>query len=69
MYNAAFLKVASSANTLWIDVRNAFLCTPDFRKYLCRDGIHPNLDGQKLISQTISEYLHHNYPVLLKAGT
>ena len=65
-YNAAVLKVAENTQTVWIDLRGAFLDTPDFRKYLCEDGIHPNREGHRLISLAISDFLRSRYPSLLK---
>ena len=40
-----------------IDIRSAFLAQPDFRSYLCADGIHPNEAGQKLIYGAIRRQL------------
>jgi lysophospholipase L1-like esterase len=65
-YNAAVLRVAESTNTAWIDLRSAFLGAPDFRKFLCMDGIHPNSEGHKLIFKAILEYINLNYPALMK---
>lgn len=67
-YNAAVLKVAETTHTTWIDLRTAFLSTPDFRQYLCKDGIHPNAMGHKLISDTISGFLTSNYPAFIKTA-
>lgn len=65
-YNAAVLRVAESTRSVCIDVRSAFLNMPDYRSLICRDGIHPNEQGQRLIGQTISDFLVQHYPVLLK---
>lgn len=65
-YNAAVLDTAQETNTPYIDVRGAFLDTPDYTKYLCKDGIHPNEDGHKLIADRILNYLEHNGEFLLK---
>lgn len=64
-YNAAVLKVAETTKSAWIDLRSAFLDTPDFRRYLCRDGIHPNSEGHQLICLAISQYLRESCPTLL----
>lgn len=66
-YNAAILTVAEHTQTAWIDLRSAFLSTPDFRSYLCKDGIHPNAEGHYLISRAISAYLDEKSPYLLKS--
>lgn len=65
-YNAIVLKVAESTRTSFIDIRTAFLNTPDFRKYLCKDGIHPNSEGHQIIIGAIADYLRVNNPTLLK---
>jgi acyl-CoA thioesterase-1 len=65
-YNSAVINVAERTHTERIDLRSAFLTTPDFRKLLCRDGIHPNSDGHALISHTISEFLKEKCPALLR---
>lgn len=65
-YNAAVLQVAEHTKTVWIDLRGAFLSTPDFRCYLCRDGIHPNREGHRLIASEITAFLEQSCPMLLK---
>lgn len=65
-YNSAVIKAAKNSNAPLIDLRSAFLSTVDFRNYICKDGIHPNKDGHKLICKTISEYLNIMCPALLK---
>jgi lysophospholipase L1-like esterase len=66
-YNSAIISIAQETRTKWIDVRSAFLNTPDFRQFLCVDGIHPNRDGHKLIADKIWEYMDtHKYYYLMK---
>lgn len=65
-YNAAIIKVAVETRTKWIDIRGAFLQQPDFTKFLCRDGIHPNEAGHKLIAEKVFEYIKNNYSFLIK---
>lgn len=65
-YNAAVLKVAEHFELTWIDIRSAFLSTPDYRYYLCKDGIHPNTEGHKIISKAINDYVETKYPMILK---
>ena len=64
-YNAVIIKVAEETQTKWIDVRGAFLHHPDFTKFLCLDGIHPNEAGQKLIAEKMLEYIKENYGFLM----
>ncbi len=53
MYNMEVCKIASNYNVPLIDIRSAFLKKRDFSNYLCADGIHPNEQGHRLISETI----------------
>lgn len=64
-YNSAIIKIAEETRTRWIDIRGAFLQHPDFTKYLCNDGIHPNEDGHKLIADKIIDFVKSNYDYLL----
>jgi lysophospholipase L1-like esterase len=65
-YNSAIRIIAEETKTLVIDVRSAFLYYPDFRDFLCEDGIHPNEEGHKIMAHKIGEYLKKHYPFLLK---
>lgn len=68
-YSSAVINVAQETNTKWIDVRGAFLQTPDYRKLICKDGIHPNTEGHKIIADKIFEFVKCNYSFLLKDET
>lgn len=65
-YSAAVVNVAQETGTILIDVRNAFLQTPDYTKLICKDGIHPNLDGHRVIADKIFQFIKGNYRFLLK---
>lgn len=52
-YNKAIIALAAKTNTPIIDIRNEFLATKNYSKYLCIDGIHPNEEGHKLIAKAI----------------
>jgi acyl-CoA thioesterase I len=56
-YSVAVSSVANACNVPLIDARRYFLKTPDFRKYVCSDGIHPNEKGHKLITSSILDCL------------
>ena len=56
-YNSLIVKVAMATRTQIIDIRGAFLEHPDFQKFLCSDGIHPNREGHKVIAEKIIEYI------------
>lgn len=64
-YNAAVLRVAEETKTRLIDIRSAFLEKEDYTTLICRDGIHPNKDGHKVIAEKILRYIQSNYATLL----
>ena len=51
-YSSLVLKVASEVNCLWLPLREAFLSAVRAEDVLCMDGIHPNVQGHKLIYDT-----------------
>ncbi|MFD1174989.1 SGNH/GDSL hydrolase family protein [Paenibacillus puldeungensis] len=65
-YNSTILKVSELTKTKYIDVRGAFLEHPDFTKFLCSDGIHPNRDGHRIICDKVLEFIRNNYQFLLR---
>lgn len=65
-YNSTILKVSEKTKTKFIDVRGAFLEHPDYTKFLCSDGIHPNRAGHKIISDKVLEFVKNNYQHLLR---
>ncbi|MEG0751801.1 MAG: SGNH/GDSL hydrolase family protein [Oscillospiraceae bacterium] len=48
-------RIAFEKGVRLIDIRSAFLARRDFRALLCGDGIHPSIEGHRLISDTIRE--------------
>ncbi|MWV47279.1 SGNH/GDSL hydrolase family protein [Paenibacillus sp. HJL G12] len=67
-YNSTILKVSELTKTKYIDVRGAFLAHPDFTKFLCSDGIHPNQEGHRIIYDKVVEFVKTNYRHLLRDG-
>lgn len=65
-YNSTILKVSELTKTRYIDVRGAFLEHPDFTRFLCSDGIHPNEDGHRIICDKVLEFICNNYRQLLR---
>ncbi|WP_018751099.1 SGNH/GDSL hydrolase family protein [Paenibacillus sanguinis] len=65
-YNSTILKVSAQTKTRYIDVRGAFLEHPDFTRFLCSDGIHPNEDGHRLICDKVLEFIRNHYRQLLR---
>ena len=64
-YSSVITKVAEETHTKFIDVRSAFLKHPDFTKFICRDGMHPNREGHKVIADQIIDYIKAGYDYLL----
>lgn len=64
-YSSIITKVAEETHTRFIDVRSAFLQYPDFSKFICRDGMHPNREGHKVIADKIIDYIKTGYDYLL----
>ena len=57
MYNLAVCRLAQEFQVPLIDISSAFLATVNYQKLICEDGIHPNEEGHRLISRTISDTL------------
>jgi acyl-CoA thioesterase I len=66
-YSSSIVGVAERTGTRWIDVRGAFLRSPDFGALICRDGIHPNELGHELIARTIVDYISRENASMLSA--
>ncbi|MNI72971.1 hypothetical protein D3C73_1289420 [compost metagenome] len=62
------MRVAESTKTRMIDVRSAFLQQPDFTKFICLDGIHPNKEGHRIIYDKVLEFIRSSEPGLLFDG-
>ncbi len=56
-YSIEVTKIASESGCPLVDLRSAFLEKWDPHPYFCEDGIHPNEDGQRLISDTVLKEL------------
>lgn len=50
VYNLNLMEYCFKNGIFMIDMRKAFLETPDYRTLMCQDGIHPNQDGYKFMS-------------------
>jgi acyl-CoA thioesterase-1 len=66
-YSCLIEHIGKATSTRLINVRSAFLKTEDYRKYICRDGIHPNEKGQLLIKEVLREYISKNASYLFSA--
>ena len=57
LYNLATMRVAQRAGVQWIDVTSGLLKDRNYRVYLCDDGIHPNEQGQRKITEAVMRVL------------
>ncbi len=64
-YSAMITKVARKTKTRAIDVRGAFLGGSDFSALICKDGIHPNAAGHRLIAEAVLDYIAEDYSFML----
>lgn len=51
LYNNSLLEYARINCVQIVDMRKEFLLLKDYRDYMCLDGIHPNENGYKFMSQ------------------
>lgn len=66
LYSQMITEVAHKSKTTLIDVRSVFLKYLDYSKFLCIDGIHPNLEGHNLIANTVLDFIDDKYDFLLQ---
>ena len=55
-YSHTVEEIARSTGALLVDLRGAFLKERYLGRFLCEDGIHPNTEGQKLITQEFERF-------------
>ncbi len=65
-YSKMITEVANETSTVLIDVRSEFLKYSDYSRFLCKDGIHPNIEGQSLIATVILKFMKENYNFILQ---
>lgn len=51
IYNAKLTEFAYTHGVKLVDMRTAMLQTPNYRDYMCMDGIHPNEAGYEVLSK------------------
>ena len=56
-YNIEIFKLAIANEVPVIDITSVFLEKKNYSYYLCDDGIHPNVKGQKLIAEAIKDHV------------
>jgi len=55
-YSHTIEEIARATGTLIVDLRGAFLKEAHIGTLLCIDGVHPNTEGQKLITQEFTRF-------------
>jgi lysophospholipase L1-like esterase len=53
MYSLEVNKLAMALSVPLIDIRSHFLKRKDYSDLICADGIHPNQEGHRLITNAI----------------
>ena len=57
MYNIKVMELAGKLGVPIIDITSPFYSKPAYGEMLCEDGIHPNLEGQKLLTSALCDGL------------
>lgn len=65
-YSQMINEIAKETKTILIDVRSEFLKYEDYSKFLCIDGIHPNVKGHLLIANFLIKFINEKYTFLLQ---
>ena len=55
-YSRTVEEIARNTGALLVDLRGAFLRERYLGRFLCEDGIHPNTEGQRLITQELTKF-------------
>jgi len=56
LYSHTVEEIARNSGALLVDLRGAFLRERYLGRFLCEDGIHPNTEGQRLITQELARF-------------
>ena len=54
-YNRTAENLAEKYGAALIDIRSPFLLSHEYKNYICSDGIHPTIEGHKMIDNLIAE--------------
>ena len=63
-YSRTVEEIARNTGALLVDLRGAFLKERYIKRFLCEDGIHPNTEGQRLITQEFAKFCASVLPPL-----
>jgi lysophospholipase L1-like esterase len=55
-YSRTVEEIARATGAMLIDLRKAFLRETRIGRFLCEDGVHPNTEGQKLITREFARF-------------
>ena len=55
LYSRTIEEVARNTGAMLVDLRGAFLRERYMGRFICEDGIHPNTEGQRLITQELAK--------------
>ena len=56
-YNIEIFKLAIETSVPVIDITSIFLEEKNYDRFLCEDGIHPNVEGHRLIAEAIKDHV------------
>lgn len=56
-YSVALMEIAKRENCDIIDIRTPMIYSKDFPNLMCKDGIHPNELGHKVIADTLVSFI------------
>lgn len=59
MYNIKLMGLSAHLGVPIIDITSSFYSRPSYGKMMCEDGVHPNLEGQKLMASALCEGLRN----------
>ena len=62
-YSSAIWEIGEAHNVPVVDIRKAFLEQRNYSRFLCKDGIHPNTEGHRLITSEIIEFAQEHMSV------
>ena len=65
-YSNSIQYIAKKRNVNCIDVRRAFLSRKEFNDCVCKDGIHLNKKGHKVVFDEVASFMKENAAYLLK---
>jgi len=59
-YSKTVEKIAIETDTLFVDIRGAFLKQGRIKRFLCEDGTHPNTEGQRIITEAFFDFIEQS---------